>query len=82
MRQRIKKKNQEKIHERDGVGHYTAGLGGVGTESAGRGPLGKDSLGRGVSAQPDGVQGAQPAEIWGERNSEDRSLEARAHPAG
>lgn len=83
MRQRIKKKNQEKIHERDGVGHYTAGLAGWwGTESVGRGPSGKDSLGRGVSAQPDGVQRARPAEIWGERNSKDRSLEARAHPAG
>ena len=56
--------------------------GGVGTESAGRGPLGKDSLGRGVSAQPDGVQRARPAEIWGDRNSKDRSLEATAHPAG
>ena len=81
MRQRIKKKNQEKIHERDGVGHYTVVLGGMGTESAGRGPLGKDSLGRGVSAQPDGVQRARPAEIWGERNSKDRSLEATAHLA-
>lgn len=53
----------------------------MGTESAGRGPLGKDSLGGGVSAQPHGVQSAQPAEIWGERDSEDRSLEARA-PSG
>lgn len=62
------------------VKYYVAGLRGVGTESAGRGPLGKDSLGGGVSAQPHGVQSAQPAEIWGERDSE-TEVWSRAHPA-